>query len=920
MSTLKKLLALTLALAMVLSVSVFAGNYSADTYADAADIHEDCAEAVEVMYALDIMKGTGANFEPNAPITRAQMAKILYVILNGKDDNAVNYKGNSIFSDVPAAEWYNGYVNYCAMTKKIQGYNGKFDPNGTLTVAAAAKMLLTAIGYDADAYGFVGPNWENNVLTVAHEAGLLTDVATNLTGAAPRQWVAKMIMNSLGAYCYKTVAAIPGNGVLGNFWVGGTTTSDNITTFGEKYLNVTIKTGYLVATTKANLDAADFAASGTVTFQFGDKQVDVKGTGLTAADLGQQFTVVMKDGAAKSVRNTGKSVIGEAAIKDVTAKLTYSTSDNNEKNRYEFTIGDLTGKLNVPDTTAEIKVLDIEYNNGEKLVATTETSANLKGFMTTEGVKANTVKAIDKDADGDIDYIIYTPVEYAKVTKVGTSNKYGDYIKLENVKGAALAVKGNTNLYVEDLINCEDELFVNALVKYVWNIDTGMFDVELLETVSDVKLEGRKVTKNEYTFDGTVYAIADNAFDFTLVLKKQYNIAVDGDLLVAAAQPNTNYTDMAQVNEKLAVLLKADILNADIANARQVQLLTIDGAKDWYVYDVSGAADVENTTANKIKWSEIAPKYTSDEDPKTWGKLVIVHTNDDGEVWLEEVKPTTLGSLKTAAADLVDVVTAPKATLEVEDGKAKYNGTRIGSDVEFFAKVGKEYTVITMSDLEDGDYKNVEGVTFVQNADVENAVFYKSTVGGYLVIGSADASAQTGYLFVTDIEGLQKDEADKVITVLKNGADSEVDVVLSADSVVPASAYGCYFYTVNSDGEYKLESRWAGAAVNFTPDADLDLWFEKATDVYETIDLSDYEVIGMKVVESLRKEFDGTWEVENNDVSFVDVETLLETVAYYDGLESDLDYTYTVEFKFLEDMTKDEELLYVVIYLNMEAN
>jgi len=463
MSTLKKLLALTLALAMVLSVSVFAGNYSNDTYADAADIHDDCVDAVEVMYALDIMVGDGTNFKPEQAISRKEMAKIIYVIMNGgNDDKAVNYVGNSIFSDVPATEWYNGYVNYCAMTKKIQGYNGKFEPDATLTVAAAAKMLLTAIGYDAEAYGFVGPNWENNVLTVAHEVGLLEDVSTNLTGAAARQWVAKMIMNSLDAYCYKTVAAIPGNGILNNYWVNSGNDLTNITTFGEKYLNVTIKTGYLVATTKANLDATDFAASKTVTFDFDDVEVDVKGTGLTAADLGQQFTVVIKDGEAKSVRNTGKSVVGEAAIKDVTAKLTYSTSDNNEKNRYEFTIGDLTGKLNVPDETAAVKVLDIEYNNGEKLVKTTHTAAELKGFMTSEGVKNNTVKAIDKDADGDIDYIIYTPVEYAKVTKVGTSSKYGDYVKMDDVNGDALAVKGNTNLYVEDLINCEDEAYMAA--------------------------------------------------------------------------------------------------------------------------------------------------------------------------------------------------------------------------------------------------------------------------------------------------------------------------------------------------------------------------------------------------------------------------------------------------------------------------
>ena len=101
MSTFKKVLALTLALAMVLSVSAFAG-YSKDAYKDSAAINEDCEEAVELMYALEIMKGdNNGNFNPEATITRAEMAKMIYVILNyGKDDLAVNYKGAKIFSDV----------------------------------------------------------------------------------------------------------------------------------------------------------------------------------------------------------------------------------------------------------------------------------------------------------------------------------------------------------------------------------------------------------------------------------------------------------------------------------------------------------------------------------------------------------------------------------------------------------------------------------------------------------------------------------------------------------------------------------------------------------------------------------------------------------------------------------------------------
>ena len=77
MSTFKKLLALTLALAMVLSVSAFAG-YKADTYKDAAGIDEDCEDAIELMYALDIMKGdANGNFNPTATIKRAEIAKMI---------------------------------------------------------------------------------------------------------------------------------------------------------------------------------------------------------------------------------------------------------------------------------------------------------------------------------------------------------------------------------------------------------------------------------------------------------------------------------------------------------------------------------------------------------------------------------------------------------------------------------------------------------------------------------------------------------------------------------------------------------------------------------------------------------------------------------------------------------------------------
>ena len=108
--SMKKLLALVLALTMVLSVSA-AAAYTVAPYGDAEQVNEDCEVAVQLLYSLDIMKGDDkGNFRPEATITRAEVAKMIYVILNyGDDDKAVNYTGAKIFSDVKAGDWYEGY-------------------------------------------------------------------------------------------------------------------------------------------------------------------------------------------------------------------------------------------------------------------------------------------------------------------------------------------------------------------------------------------------------------------------------------------------------------------------------------------------------------------------------------------------------------------------------------------------------------------------------------------------------------------------------------------------------------------------------------------------------------------------------------------------------------------------------------------
>lgn len=207
-------------------------------YLDGDTIEPALYDAVELMYELGLMESYGKGyFHPKATFTRAHMAKLIYVLLNyGIDDKAINYRGANFFSDVASGAWYEGYVNYCAATKLIQGEgDGTFGPDEPVTCAKAAKMLLTAIGYSAEDRGYTPDtaNWEANVLSDAAIIGLLDDYTYSTTAAAPRQWVAKLVENCLlKCYTYnKTPPAFSG-------LLTGNTGTDYVL-MGEKYFDLT---------------------------------------------------------------------------------------------------------------------------------------------------------------------------------------------------------------------------------------------------------------------------------------------------------------------------------------------------------------------------------------------------------------------------------------------------------------------------------------------------------------------------------------------------------------------------------------------------------------------------------------------------------------------------------------------------------
>ena len=194
MRTLKKVLALTVVLATLLSISAFAA------FSDEESIDESFVDAVNLLGALNVMTGdTEGTFRPNDTISRAEAAKMIYVIRNGGvDDQAAGWTGMSTFSDVTPGVWYEGYVNYCASIGIIAGIGGGlFNPSGAVTGVELAKMMLVVADYRPDIEGYTGAGWNLNVIRDAQTAGMFKGYTLAYSAAATRQQAAQLFANAI---------------------------------------------------------------------------------------------------------------------------------------------------------------------------------------------------------------------------------------------------------------------------------------------------------------------------------------------------------------------------------------------------------------------------------------------------------------------------------------------------------------------------------------------------------------------------------------------------------------------------------------------------------------------------------------------------------------------------------------------------
>lgn len=160
--------------------------------------------AVDFVITNGLMNGiSGSEFAPNANLSRAMLAQILY-----NKEGTPSVSGTADFTDVPEGMWYTNAVAWASANGIVSGYgNGQFGPNDNITREQLAVMLYRYAG-SPSASGSVNSfvdsaeisDYAVNAMVWATSNGIMSGKgANNLDpkGLATRAEVAQMLKSYL---------------------------------------------------------------------------------------------------------------------------------------------------------------------------------------------------------------------------------------------------------------------------------------------------------------------------------------------------------------------------------------------------------------------------------------------------------------------------------------------------------------------------------------------------------------------------------------------------------------------------------------------------------------------------------------------------------------------------------------------------
>ena len=550
MKNLKKVLALVLAFAC--AFTMFAGA----AFTDQADIKVK-SDVVDTLVSLGVIEGfEDGSFQPNGTVTRAQMAKMIYVLRTGNSDASAYNDDKTTFTDING-HWARGYIKYCQSLNIIAGKSSTiFAPNASVTAQEAAKMLLVTLGYDAQKAGLVGAGWASKTNALADENGLLDDVNTSFTAACPRQYAAQLIYNAIDA---KTV--VWRDDAYTNQTAAGT---DN-KTIGEKYMGLNTAEGVMASFQKEDgkstytMDLTNISKKNSVEATKNNKFDD-----LTFTKIAKDFTA-LKNQKVKVLYKGTDEVYGVFALAEDNTSIAavLGQFDKDTATRIEYN----DNKYNVKDSAV------VKVDNKELAKVTVADFVDNGETYNIGMAKAFNAKAISNDGSSKINALTVETFAVAKVSYVGK-----DYINLTDVfysKNGALTKTSDTK-YATAKLKSDDAIYPSDLAK----------DDYVIVTPEQNSVENDKVTVSKLdTVTGKVTSTKNKSTDDDYQVKIDgtwYEMAIDTDNEVSKKYSKIDAGDTIKVVVKDGYIVSVDDLNAtpdDVALCIEVGATSGIGAK-----------------------------------------------------------------------------------------------------------------------------------------------------------------------------------------------------------------------------------------------------------------------------------------------------------------------------------------------------
>ena len=744
--------ALSLALAAIMLIGMMVVSASAASYNDLTDKDQIVnKDAVSMLVSLGIIEGKpDGSYAPTENVDRAQMAKMLSVIMNKGVDNSALYQSvNSGLTDI-TSHWAKGHINYCYTTGIIAGRGtGTFDPSATVTALEAAKMLLVAVGYDPAIEGFEGADWAINVSVRADEQGIFEGFTKDLSAPLNRDDAALLIYNALDVEMIQSYTT-------NNYPI---VYSDHRTILSDKYGVIKVE-GVVTANEWAILDDDTDTAlqEGKTRIYNPDGILSTTGNTAVAQDssanvktqvfnvstpvdmLGKAVTMYVK----KTTILADSTVYGAPVVSDVNTVIETGEKVTGGDSKDDDSLAALLkGTGLATDKATEY------YHNYEEVAID---SADVDDIM---NVKGAALTVIDNDNDGYVNYVISVEKSLTHVSGVSSKNEtttlYGlpgdDVIDNEDIVTTAtdltkgdvvLVVQYGGRTYVEEpkTVTGEMELF-NAK-----NKDDNKNYIKV--GGEEYKQDGLEVLSNINKDNPVKFLISEcddkaNGVQFDA----QYDFFLDDFGNIVA------FREVEGAPTQYALALDSAYSINGLTTTGQIKLLLADGTSKVYDVDMDATADrfedLANSDDNSTKDSAVETWFGSAiTDDNSMDAVLKFMGSDDATAAGAKTKGYASGNLVAYTIDDDEVVTFGPAELDdgvIVNGTSKNyikgdNYTESGKSTFFHSSQTELKADVARGDVDLRlENSSVDTHTNSYGIDEETIIYYYNGSKGYVAVG-----------------------------------------------------------------------------------------------------------------------------------------------------------------------------------------